>query len=398
MGKAVVDTNVLLDSPEILDELEGIILCSSVLEEIDGLKKSENSAVAHKAREANRRIERNKKKIKFVLKDIYTGIPENWDINKRDNKIVLTALENKAKLISNDINVRIKAEALGVFSHGWYKNNEDEVYKGYRELSGDTAFINDLFCDIQEGNTKYNFVTNEYLILTNTDLNNVSEYRFDGKHFLDLKLPPSKVIKGLNSHQRCALDLLNNKDIGIKALLGNYGSGKTYLAMMMALYQVQDKGNYGKILAIREPVGEGVEIGFLKGTFEDKTECFFRPLAQCLKGGEMELQNLINFGVLENNIPRNLKGTTFHDTWMIVDEAEDLSEKQIKMIGTRLGKNSVISFCGDYNQAIKNANSSNPLVRMCKELKGDVDFGCMVLPEDVRSELSKKFADLFLKK
>jgi predicted ribonuclease YlaK len=67
------------------------------------------------------------------------------------------------------------------------------------------------------------------------------------------------------------------------------------------------------------------------------------------------------------------------------------------MIGTRLGKDSVISFCGDYKQAIRNANANNPLVRMCKELKGNPKFGCIVLPEDVRSDLSKVFAGLFEK-
>lgn len=396
MGKAVLDTNVLLDAPEILDELEGIILCSSVLEEIDGLKKSENNKVSYQARHANRSIEKNKRKIQFIIKDIYENIPSGWDANKRDNKIVLTALENDASIISNDINVRLKAESLGVHSRGWYPIKE-ELYTGYKRLKGNTEFINKLFEDINNVINVNKFVINEYLILENEDLNKIDEFRFDGNKFVDLKLPPSKIIKGLNPEQRCLLDLLNNKEITICGALGCWGSGKTYLSLKMALYHVQEKGNYSKILAVREPVSDSKEIGFLKGTFEEKTENFFKPIQHSLNGGEFEMKALMNSGVLETNIPYFMRGTTYDDTYIVVDEAEDLSEKQLQMIGTRLGKNSAISFCGDYKQAVKNATMDNPLIKMCNKLKGNPKFGCIVLPEDVRSDTSKIFAELWNK-
>jgi predicted ribonuclease YlaK len=239
------------------------------------------------------------------------------------------------------------------------------------------------------------FTTNEYLLIYNTDTDSESEMRFDGTQFVSLKLPPSKYIKAKNALQRCALDMLNNTNITICAVLGGYGSGKSFLSMQMALYAVKEKGWQSKILGVREPVGEGAEIGFLPGDMSQKTDEFFMPLVQQLNGGEFELEQLKRNGVLESTIPFYLKGQTFPSTVILVDEAEDLSEKQIRLVGTRVGEDSKIIFDGDYKQAIGNNGKTNPLVRMCNELKGNEKFACIYLDEDVRSSTSKIFAQLF---
>lgn len=116
----------------------------------------------------------------------------------------------------------------------------------------------------------------------------------------------------------------------------------------MGLYHVNEKGNQAKMLGIREPSGEGAPVGYLKGTLEDKTRNFFLPLEQQLNGGEFELESLRQRGVLDTNIPYYMKGTTYNDTIMVVDEAEDLTEAEIRLVGTRLGQNSRIFMSGDY--------------------------------------------------
>ena len=188
---------------------------------------------------------------------------------------------------------------------------------------------------------------------------------------------------------------MNNPNITIESILGGYGSGKTFLSMQMALYNVKEKGNQSKILGVREVSGEGKEIGFLPGTMEDKIGNFFAPLCQSLNGGIFELDSLKAAGMLETNIPFFMKGTTYNQTIILCDEAEDLSESQLRLIGTRLGENSKIYFAGDYKQSISNKTIENPLVKMCNEFKGNEKFACIYLGEDVRSETSKMFADLF---
>lgn len=180
-------------------------------------------------------------------------------------------------------------------------------------------------------------------------------------------------------------------------LTGN--SGKTHLCTRMAVYHVmensQTKLRLSKVVGIREPRGEGKDVGYLKGSFEDKTGRFFKPLEQQLPGGEQELACLMSRGQLEQEIPFYLKGTTFSSSVVVVDEAEDLTESQIVLIGTRLGEDSRIFWSGDYAQSLINKTYGNPLVRMCNELKGNPSFGCIYLDEDVRSPASKMYANLF---
>ena len=231
--------------------------------------------------------------------------------------------------------------------------------------------------------------------MKDTELGNEFEMRFDNGEFVYLKLPPAKYIKAKNALQRCALDILNNPKITAVAILGGYGSGKTFLSMQMALYAVREKGWQSRILGVREVLGEGAEIGYLPGDKEDKLGNFFLPLVQQLNGGEIELESLKRQGVLEVNSPYFLKGTTYHGTVIVVDEAEDLSRKQIKLVGTRAGEDSRVIFAGDYKQSVIDSSESNALVHMCNILKGDPKFACIYLGEDVRSSTSRMFANLF---
>lgn len=292
--------------------------------------------------------------------------------------------------VSNDICCKnlARVEGLEVESTIRTKSN---IYKGYKEITGDTHYINDYMNNIDYSDWNIN----EYLLINNTDDDSHKEMRFDGEKFVALKLPPSKYIKAKNALQRCALDMLFNPDITVCAILGGYGSGKTFLAMRMSLYHVCEKGNQGKILGVREVVGEGAEIGYLPGEKESKIGDFFTPMVQQLDGGEFELESLRTRGVLEQNIPYFMKGTTYNDTIIVVDEAEDLNEKQIRLIGTRLGKNSRIFISGDYKQSVIKNNEQNALVKLCNELKGNPLFAAIYLDEDVRSETSKLFAHIF---
>lgn len=126
-----------------------------------------------------------------------------------------------------------------------------------------------------------------------------------------------------------------------------------------------------------------------------KVQGFFEPLTQQLNGGEFELESLKQRGILDCNIPFYMKGTTYNDTIMVVDEAEDLDEKQLRLVGTRVGQNSKIYFAGDYKQSVVNTSNNNALIKMCNEFKGNKRFATIYLGKDVRSETSKMFAELF---
>lgn len=394
MARKFYDTNALLID---CSDLSNVILSSKTIEELENIKTSsyKDAEIKYKARQAVRAIKEQKPEIIVVEKVDYNKI-ESLDLEiSNDNLIIASAfrynIHNPVVFVTNDILAGLIAEKYFGLNVESIDNRNDDIYKGYKTIRGNSDVINNYMNTIDFDD----WSINEYLIIENTDDDTSKEMRFDGEKFVNLKLPPSKFIKGKNSLQRCALDILMNPDITTSAILGGYGSGKTFLSMQMALYNVVEKGNQSKILGVREVLGEGKEVGYLKGDFDSKTKLFFLPLVQQLSGGEFELESLKQRGVIDTNIPFYMKGTTYNNTIIVVDEAEDLNEKQIKLIGTRLGDNSKVYFAGDYNQSVINTGINNALVKMCNQLKGKKNFGCIYLGEDVRSETSKQFAEIF---
>lgn len=399
------DTNAILDLQD--KAFENYFYISSVtLEELEHIKTSKNKddEVKYLARKALHLLDERMDSYECIVYDSHIeDIINNTSIEiTPDSKIVACCYYARKKLVNNlvfytnDISCKMIAKqifGLPVESGAAGNGQDGYIYKGYKEITGNTQYINQYMENIDLSQ----WYINEYLIIRNTDDDSEKEMRFDGEKFVALKLPPSRYIKAKNSLQRCALDILNNPDITIAAILGGYGSGKTFLSMQMALYNIQEKGRASKILGVREFAGEGKEIGALPGDMEDKVGRFFDPLTQSLNGGEFELQNLKMNGVLDTNIPFFMKGTTYNETIIICDEAEDLTESQIRLIGTRLGTDSRIYLAGDYKQSLLSKTNHNPLIKMCNEFKGNRKFGCIYLGEDVRSETSKMFAELFEK-
>ena len=402
MGKKkFYDTNAILDLQDKMFE-DDFCISNISLQEMENIKTSgrKDEETKYKARKALHLLDENKDKYEVV---IYTTAMENYIVEKQlevtpDTKIIASCAFSRGLLpqdtdfvfVTNDIACKMIASkifGLEVESVG----EKENIYKGYRLIKGSSEQIN----AIMENMDLSDWNINEYLIIQNTDDNSEKEMRFDGEKFVSLKLPSSRYIKAKNSLQRCALDILNNPDITIAAILGGYGSGKTFISLQMALYNVNEKGYQSKILGVRSPQGEGKEVGFLPGDLNSKVEGFFEPLTQQLNGGEFELESLKQRGVLETNIPFYMKGTTYNDTILVVDEAEDLDEKQIRLVGTRVGSNSKIYFAGDYKQSVINTTTNNALVKMCNEFKGNKQFATIYLGEDVRSSTSKMFANLF---
>lgn len=267
----------------------------------------------------------------------------------------------------------------------------DAFYKGYRVLKGTSAEINQAMEEMNLGDWN----TNEYLLIQNSDDGSEREMRFDGRQFVALKLPPSKYIKAKNALQRCALDALCNTNITVVAILGLPGSGKSFLATQCALYAIHEKGWHQGIISIREPISAGKESGYLPGEFSSKNAPFVKPIEEQLNGGEIELLSLQQRGEFEAITPYYVKGRTFTDKFIMVEEAEDLTERQIRLIGTRVGEHSKVVLSGDYKQSEINRTTDNALIKMANFFKGDPKFACICLEDDVRSETSKMFANMY---
>jgi PhoH-like ATPase len=389
-------------STELFSTYDELFICDVVLSELDKHKTSSDLNKQFQARQAHRLIKQNKNKIKYCMKNGDFKLPDSFDLKDNDNKIIsilgdLYNTDNSVIALSNDSNFQFKCECLGLPVEEFGDDCKQDIYKGYKILRGDTDFINNLFHEIDKGINSYNFLTNEYLILHNEDVKDTFEYRFDGNKFVELRLPPSKVIKGRNSLQRCSLDLLNNRDIPIKIIAGGFGTGKSISSVKVGLYHTLDKNYYKTLAYIRNPIPvDDTDIGFLPGSKAEKISDYCRPFLQYVnnKKDQLSVDELIKNGKIKMDAVSFLKGVSIEDSFVIMDEAEDLNLKLLKTIGSRIGEKSCIVFTGDWEQSEGKYKYDNGLLKLIQQKKGDPLMGVVVLDEVLRSPVSKLFNDL----
>ena len=406
--KVFCDTNVLMsNSTQIFDKYKDtntkIIISGYVLNELDKHKISSDENKKYKARQASRDIEENQDMIEYVVRESNFEyiLPFSFDKDNYDNKIiqVLNNLyfsneefgkENGIEIfaLSNDLLFRQKCKLLGIRCDSFNGNDYKTSYKGHIELILTSDEINKFFDNL----SKYNLVENQYVIIHEKDKRKSQEFRYVNGELKRLKLPDSKYIKGKNAQQRCALDLLNNNDIPIKIIAGNYGSGKTHLTTKMGLYHVFEKGNYGSILLLRNPLGSGEEIGFLKGDKQEKIGDFFKCIEQYIDSSITKDKNIDEY--IKKDIPFYIKGMSYGSTYVFVEESEDMNLNILKLIGSRIESDSCVVFCGDYKQSEPKYKNNNGLLQLIDKLKGNPLVGIIVLEEDIRSEASKVFVDV----
>ncbi len=388
--KVVIDTSVFMSDTEInyLINKYHVIIPYVVLEELDNLKENRDSNKSYNARKAIRFIENNYDKFEFVK-------TKGMDWNENDDRIIETAEFYNCAIVTNDLSMKTKCRALEI-SVIEVEDKKDD-YKGYRVIELDIH--NDgngkMLANIYENPNKnlWNLYINQYLIIKDkNNKNTIDIFRWTGDKLDKLKLPPKKTIEPLNDFQKCALDLLHNKNIPIKFIIGEIGSGKTHLATKLGFYYTIDKGLYNKVFVCRNPIGAGENIGALPGDKDDKVGEFYLPIEQ--NANMANISKLIECGQLEFNVPFFIKGNTYDNTWMIVDEAEDLDVKTLRLIGGRVGKNSCITFCGDYLQAEKKFEKNNGLKCAVNKLKDNPLVGIIFLEQNVRSDASSVFLEL----
>ena len=409
------DTNVLLSNLEFVKQNGAFLISPVTIGELENIKTSANKddEVKFQARRAVRFLAENR--------DLWTATIHGEDMmqiarNKcnlpdiNDGNIIAgfysEALTGNHEMpvvfCTGDLLCGLYAEqAANVIANTEVAdvlilNNtvEEKIYGGYEEVELTSDEYTVMFDKYQSGDNPYELIENQYLIVHCEG--KTTEYVYRNGQLKTLKLP--KGIKALNAKQRCVLDLLENEDIPIKVICGVYGTGKTYLSVNVAVNKVTKsaKSDFGKVFLVRQPYGEGDEIGFLKGTKADKIQDFFNPILDNIDGGEFTMRVMMENGQLDADVPFYMKGRSLSRTIVLVDEAEDLTLKQIKLLGSRVADKSNIVFMGDWKQAAGKYEWNCGLVQFIKHVKENPSplIGVMVMDEDVRSDASKYFADI----
>ncbi|WP_298627502.1 PhoH family protein [uncultured Legionella sp.] len=410
----VLDTNILMHDPTAIYHFEehDIYLPMVVLEELDR-HKTGTSELARNVRQTNRMLvelmsnctheqivsglsipsflRTNKKnasgKLFFQTDEFDQVVPSTLPGHKVDNTILATALGLQKKfankkqviIISKDINLRIKAGILGIPAEDYYNDQVlDDVnllHRGLHILDNDfwDTHAKDMGSWQESGKTFYRVsgpLINQWnpndCISTEDNGFQALVKKIDGEHAVvqlvrDYTQSKHAVwgITARNREQNFSLNLLLDPDIDFVTLQGSAGTGKTLLTIAAGLTQVMDQNRYSEILMTRVTIPVGEDIGFLPGTEEEKMTPWMGALMDNLEvlhgtqvGGSFGrgatqdlLQNKIKIRSLNF-----MRGRTFLNRYIIIDEAQNLTSKQIKTLVTRAGPGSKIICLGDIKQ------------------------------------------------
>ena len=388
MGKKnfVLDTNVLLhDYKSIFNFQENdVFIPIVVLEELDKFKKG-NEEINFNAREFTRQLDKYSNndffekgvqltpesgRLSVVLTtSLHRRVREAFHEDKPDHRILSAALEvaenhkgMRTVLVTKDINLRMKARALGIDTEDYYTDkvkNSDIFENEHRTITGISPDVINAIYSSKNGipveQTGLELRTNECFILDSGTSSALARYvTADG---LVRKVAKEKNfgIEPRNAEQAFAFDLLNDDRIKLLAITGKAGTGKTLLALAGALKQ---HGLYKQILLARPIVSlANKDHGFLPGDEKQKVAPYMQPLFDNLNFIKRQfsldsndyrtLQELQTNGSLVIEALAYIRGRSLSDTFCITDEAQNLTPHEIKTIITRAAEGTKMVFTGD---------------------------------------------------
>ena len=392
-----------------------LVVCSTVLEELDRHKDGSNNEKKFLARKSLKLLNNHPNNVHYVIDEVPNSyivktLFYGFDMESPDNKILYACYNFMEQnpgayidFVTNDNGLVAKANMINIPVVRVAKAIDDELYKGYIELYGTEEENDNSLLELMEKGTLH---ANQYVILHDSDTGSDNAVRWDAKEqeFVDIRYS-SKKIKPLNIYQACAMDLMYNDHIPIKIIMGLPGSGKSMIGVTMAEERIYT-GLYDRLLLVRNPIAvDGFTAGYLPGGWFEKLGKFYNCMTQYLTNDSMydsteffdpkneEAQKRRGY-LLEMEAVQDLKGISVDRTIIIADEAEDLSIKLIKCLGTRVGKGSELVLLGDLKQAENQYKVNNGIATFIEHSLESPLVGVVWLPEDVRSEMSKLFAEL----
>jgi PhoH-like ATPase len=410
-----------------------VVIPLTVIEELDQFKRG-SQVINLNAREFARTLDtltgtaifnggvqmgKNRGKLRIAIsREINEEIREIFKEDTPDHRILSVAFEwkkrlngkSKVVLVSKDVNLRMKAKALGIHAEDYTSDRVksiEELYSGKDIIENiDDNFLIKFFNPPYEvpakmllSNYKNEIYPNKYFILRNLNRSVLAQLDM-GKE--NLRRVEKNIVFGIiprNAEQSFAVDALINQNIQLVSLTGKAGTGKTLLALASAL---SVRKFYRQIFIARPIVPlSNKDIGFLPGDVESKIAPYMQPLWDNLKVIQDQYPEsdknyqLVNSLVKEQKLviePLSyIRGRSLQRIFFIVDEAQNLTPHEIKTIITRAGEGSKIVFTGDVYQIDHPYldGQSNGLSYLIDRFKGQRLYAHINLEKGERSELAE---------
>ena len=434
MKNYILDTNVLLHDPHSLLNFKenNVLIPIEVIEEIDRFKR-ESSELGQNARSVSRTLDAMRGQGHLnegvrlsnggCLRIVFHNANDNGHIvfgNKSvDSRIVALAQaiqkENakvKTIVVSKDINLRIKANALGLEAEDYETDRIliTDLYTGMIEFSVKSETINAFRANGETevpGEKKY--FPNEYCTLideANPKRTALAKVDATGRKLLPIVDSKEGVwgIRPRNREQHFAFDALMDDRIKLVTLMGKAGTGKTLMAMAAGLRRTVLDREYRRVIVARPTISMGKEIGFLPGSMEEKLSPWMQPIHDALEMlSDLNMGNesrrggdLLRSGSIVVEALSYIRGRSIAHQFMIIDEAQNLTPLEAKTIVTRVGHGTKIIFTGDPYQ-IDNPyvdSSSNGFNYLVSKFREQPIAAHIELQQGERSELAELAANL----
>ena len=404
----VLDTNVLLQTPYAIYTFgdNDVVLPEIVLEELDRFKK-ENSELGANARQTARLIDElratgninkglkleNGGKLRIEMNCSGVELPESWEYSNNDNRIlrVCKGLKEKGEnvfLVTKDVFERIKADIIGIVAQDFQAEQVpvyEEQYRGRVNVYTTNEKLNsfyskgrlhpdDIFLFSEDYSQKKHFdmVMNQFLLIHSCDNEKKTALgRFDGKEIVSLKFineRPFGIIPRNAGQKFMQEALMTDADkVPLVIVKGPAGTAKTFYSLAVGLHKIIVEQNklYRKILVCRPNVKLDEDIGFLPGNEQEKIAPYMRPVIDNLEvlidndenqryESEKELRDkvyeLFDRKIINTEAIAFIRGRSIVKQWVIIDEAQNLTPKQVKGIITRAGIGTKIVLIGDPEQ------------------------------------------------
>ena len=453
----VIDTNVLMHDPASLISFQehDVVIPFPVLEELDKHKKGHED-INRNARESSRKLDEIFSQDGAVYSYPGTSLStvsngkatgniffHGKEIGKDDipdNLIIQVAKDLKEKnqkmevvIVSNDINMRIKAKALGILSED-YKTDKvvgDDEFMPTGIITVPPDFLDQLKSSfVKEGETHYVLPRNEatkglkintFIAKTQEGLRLKVRERSSSKVVLTLVkdfFHTKNSVWGIvakNEEQNFALNLLMDPNVDLVVLTGKAGSGKTLMTLASALNQALERGLFSEIIYTRATIPVGEDIGFLPGTEEDKLTPWMGALEDNLDvliGGDhkddkhgavpkgADWNRAATYDLIKSRLKIKalnfMRGRTFLNKFLIIDEAQNLTPKQMKTLITRAGPGTKVVCLGNTAQIdtpYLNERSCG-LTYLVEKFMGWPHFGHIMLQGGERSRLANHANDV----
>ncbi len=449
----VLDTNVLLHSAGSMLSFQDndVVIPMAVVEELDKFKKNTDE-LGRNARQVIRTLDRLRASA-GVPGELRRGIaltavspvaagklyvltaaelsssgnsagagvfPDDLSGDSADNRILQVAFllseqGRRIVFVSKDINLRLKADALGLQAVDFERGKIDSraMYTGFSERKFPSAVLNRLFSGDAVPGADSGMLCNEYALIP-PDEQRKSEAIVrmcpDGQlRMLDYQRNRAWNLSPRNREQRMALDALLNPEISLVTLTGGAGTGKTLLALAAGLQQVLLSAVYERILVSRPIVPLGNDIGYLPGDKGAKLANWMQPVfdnLDFLLGGDAAeegkgdnkksrsarrtLDSLVNTRKLDLEALTYIRGRSIPRQYVVIDEAQNLTPHEVKTIISRAGEGTKMVLTGDPRQ-IDNPyldTAGNGLSYTVEKLKGSPLFAHVTLASSERSRLA----------